>query len=159
MAYIKTNWVNGQTPAINADNLNKIETGIKGAHDGIDNILGTIAPIGTILTTNGINASIASGTTQVAISTEWELPAGTWMVMASARFTSLGGHRCHGHLRFNGEMQSASYVTIGSEAAAAVELVGVHSSESAFNVQIWGWQNKGSAMANVDWYMTAVRIK
>ena len=28
MAYTKTTWVNGQAPAINAANLNKIEQGI-----------------------------------------------------------------------------------------------------------------------------------
>ena len=32
MAYTKTNWVNDSTPAINATNLNKIETGIDEAH-------------------------------------------------------------------------------------------------------------------------------
>ena len=33
MAYTKTAWVNNTTPAINATNLNKMETGIKDAHD------------------------------------------------------------------------------------------------------------------------------
>jgi hypothetical protein len=35
MAYTPTAWVNGTTPAINATNLNKIETGIDEAHDDI----------------------------------------------------------------------------------------------------------------------------
>lgn len=35
--YVKTNWVNGQAPALSATNLNKIENGIKGACDGVDN--------------------------------------------------------------------------------------------------------------------------
>jgi len=35
MSYSKTTWVNDATPAINATNLNKIETGIKDAHDHI----------------------------------------------------------------------------------------------------------------------------
>lgn len=35
MAYTKTTWVNGSAPAINATNLNKVETGIKEAHDNL----------------------------------------------------------------------------------------------------------------------------
>lgn len=38
MSYTKTTWVNDSTPAINADNLNKIEQGIKDAHDGIEDL-------------------------------------------------------------------------------------------------------------------------
>lgn len=33
MAYTKTTWVNDTTPAINATNLNNIETGVENAHD------------------------------------------------------------------------------------------------------------------------------
>ena len=33
MAYTKTTWINGETPAINADNLNKIETGLDDIHN------------------------------------------------------------------------------------------------------------------------------
>lgn len=36
MAYTKTNWVNDSAPAINADNLNKIEQGIKSCADELD---------------------------------------------------------------------------------------------------------------------------
>lgn len=36
MAYSKTTWVNNSAPAINATNLNKIETGIEGAHTTAD---------------------------------------------------------------------------------------------------------------------------
>lgn len=39
MSYMKTNWVNGQAPAINADNLNKIEQGIEDAHEAIDQLI------------------------------------------------------------------------------------------------------------------------
>ena len=38
MAYTKTNWVNGSSPAINATNLNKIENGIYNNADAIDNM-------------------------------------------------------------------------------------------------------------------------
>jgi len=37
MAYSKTTWVNNTTPAINATNLNNMETGIEDAHDEIAN--------------------------------------------------------------------------------------------------------------------------
>ena len=35
MAYTKTTWTNGSGEAVNETNLNKIETGIKDAHDDI----------------------------------------------------------------------------------------------------------------------------
>ena len=38
MAYTKTAWVNRNTPAINAENLNKIENGIFNAHQDITNL-------------------------------------------------------------------------------------------------------------------------
>ena len=38
MAYNKTVWNNLSPPAINADNLNKIEQGIADAHDLIENL-------------------------------------------------------------------------------------------------------------------------
>lgn len=39
MAYTKTNWVNEGPPAIDADNLNKIENGIYTNSNNIDNLL------------------------------------------------------------------------------------------------------------------------
>ena len=36
MPYNPTNWVNGGPPGISAERLNKIEQGIKDAHDGLD---------------------------------------------------------------------------------------------------------------------------
>lgn len=33
MSYSKTSWINNQLPAINAENLNKIEQGIADAHE------------------------------------------------------------------------------------------------------------------------------
>lgn len=36
MSYTKTQWVNNQAPALDADHLNHIEQGIKDAHDGLD---------------------------------------------------------------------------------------------------------------------------
>ena len=49
MAYTPTTWVNNSTPAINATNLNHMETGIDEAHD-CANILYT--PFGDIIATN-----------------------------------------------------------------------------------------------------------
>lgn len=37
--YIKTEWVNGQKPAIDEDNLNKIERGIADAHEMLEEII------------------------------------------------------------------------------------------------------------------------
>lgn len=38
MSYTKTTWVNDSLPAINAENLNKIEDGVKQAVDGVENL-------------------------------------------------------------------------------------------------------------------------
>lgn len=115
-------------------------------------------PIGTVTTTSGTKSSLANGTTSVAISTKWELPAGSWIVLGNVRFSSLSGHRCHLHMDFNGVAQAVANQTVGSEAAAALEVTAAYSSDSAFEVQLQGWQNKGSAMSDVDWYMRAIRI-
>ena len=56
MAYTKTNWVNNQAPAINADNLNKIEDGI------FDNDAAIATTNGRIDTTN---TTVANLTTEV----------------------------------------------------------------------------------------------
>ena len=42
MAYTKTQWINNQPPAIDADNLNKIEQGIYDAHEEITDVKGDI---------------------------------------------------------------------------------------------------------------------
>lgn len=64
ISYEKTNWVNGST-AINADNLNKIETGIKNATDEVNGIAaytpaGEEAPLAGI-SLHGTNYKIAAG--------------------------------------------------------------------------------------------------
>lgn len=52
MAYQKTIWVNGQAPALNAINLNKIETGIESADFDVNNLYGRNAQ-NTVLTYTG----------------------------------------------------------------------------------------------------------
>ena len=47
MAYTKTVWVNNQAPAINADNLNKIEDGIFNNDAAITNANSTVANLTT----------------------------------------------------------------------------------------------------------------
>ena len=47
MAYTKTVWVNNQAPAINADNLNKIEEGIFNNDAAITNTNSTVANLTT----------------------------------------------------------------------------------------------------------------
>lgn len=47
--YVKTNWENDNLPAINAENLNNMEEGIKAAHDLIEGIVEEINKIKTDL--------------------------------------------------------------------------------------------------------------
>lgn len=46
MAYTATSWVNGSEPAINAANLNKLEAGVKEAHEAVANVELTPGPKG-----------------------------------------------------------------------------------------------------------------
>lgn len=46
MAYTATSWVNGSEPAINAANLNKLESGVVAAHDAVANVELTPGPKG-----------------------------------------------------------------------------------------------------------------
>ena len=46
MTYIATNWVNDSEPAINAANLNKLESGVVAAHDAVANVELTPGPKG-----------------------------------------------------------------------------------------------------------------
>lgn len=52
--YVKTNWVNNSAPAINANNLNKIENGIKQTADAVDSELLTTAEYNDIAQRLGI---------------------------------------------------------------------------------------------------------
>ena len=54
MAYIKTNWVNGQAPALSAENLNKMEEGIYGNDANVALLLNGLIDLDT---------SAAAGTT------------------------------------------------------------------------------------------------
>lgn len=47
MAYTKTNWVNGQAPALSAENLNKIEEGIYNNAGDIASILADVSALKT----------------------------------------------------------------------------------------------------------------
>ena len=58
--YTKTNWVNDSTPAINADNLNKIEAGIKANADSINSFIANSSSLGDndiikCVTSDGVN--------------------------------------------------------------------------------------------------------
>ena len=46
MAYTATSWVNGSEPAINAANLNKLESGVVAAHEAVANVELTPGPKG-----------------------------------------------------------------------------------------------------------------
>ncbi len=89
MTYTPTPWVNGTTPAINATNLNKMETGIKEAHDDLpkDLIAGvtptldewTVDPTDAEKTTDGDISTFCTSGTKVAAGgyqygiMEWDL--------------------------------------------------------------------------------------
>lgn len=63
MAYTKTEWVNGQSPNINADNLNKIEQGIfdNDSHIGNVNNLTTIEKTNLVGAINEVASSSGGG--------------------------------------------------------------------------------------------------
>ena len=48
MAYTKTQWVNGQAPAINAANLNKIENELESLDTTISGLMNTLFPVGKV---------------------------------------------------------------------------------------------------------------
>lgn len=74
MAYTKTNWVNNQAPAINADNLNKIEGGI------FDNDAAITAANGRIDTTNNTVADLTTevGKKTISYAIQISLVAAGW---------------------------------------------------------------------------------
>lgn len=64
MAYTPTSWVNDSAPAINASNLNKLETGVDVAHDSIDSLNTSVSNLNTQVGTNTAKLSgIATGAT------------------------------------------------------------------------------------------------
>ena len=73
MAYQPTTWNNNESP-INADNLNKIEQGIKEAHDNIDNLTKEYNNlVGKILWTNPDPTSEFSAQTITLSSNDYDL--------------------------------------------------------------------------------------
>lgn len=70
MAYTKTNWINDSTPAINADNLNKIEQGIYDNAEDIINITNQINDV-------SIAQLMSNGTATVPLNTEIKI-TGIW---------------------------------------------------------------------------------
>ena len=57
MAYTKTTWNNNQPPAIDADNLNKIEQGIYDAHDEITDLKGDLDALGFSVVDGALNVT------------------------------------------------------------------------------------------------------
>lgn len=77
MAYTKTQWVNNQAPAIDADNLNKIEQGIYDAHTEKQDSLVSGSNIKTINSESLLGAGdieILGGVLQVDIASFSSLP-------------------------------------------------------------------------------------
>lgn len=66
MAYTKTNWVNGSAPAINANNLNKIETELEALDNDVSTAKGNMEVISTkktLVAEELLETSISSSTT------------------------------------------------------------------------------------------------
>lgn len=77
MAYTKTQWVNNQAPAIDADNLNKIEQGIYDAHTEKQDTLVSGTNIKTVNGTSLLGAGdveVNGGVLQVDIAAFSSLP-------------------------------------------------------------------------------------
>lgn len=60
MSYVKTNWANGTTPAINGTNLNHIESGIEDIYTEMSGLLYTESI--TLASNMSINANVAPAT-------------------------------------------------------------------------------------------------
>lgn len=158
MAYNKTNWTNGQAPALNAQNLNKIEDGIEAAHN-------SIAEIGAIIS-GSVSGTIPSSTSAYsALGEAISLPAGTWKIETSVRFASLGasgakfvGAQIYTDIDGNYAAVASSRIQIRTEGTPNIITQGAASSDHDFNVKIYAAQNSGSAMT-VTAYYSAVRIK
>ena len=74
MAYTKTNWVNGQAPALSAENLNKIEEGIYNNAGDIASILADVSALkteDTILVDKFTTDSHSWGAAGTATATWW----------------------------------------------------------------------------------------
>lgn len=83
MAYTKTVWVNDSKPAINADNLNKIELGIEANDAAITENTEAIAENKTAITEN--TEAIAETKTAITSTTKsYTLSASSW---SSGRYT------------------------------------------------------------------------
>lgn len=59
--YNKTVWVNGTAPAINSDNLNKIEQGIFDNDEAIDNLISGTTKAGHAIVADGLSSDILNG--------------------------------------------------------------------------------------------------
>lgn len=82
MAYTKTNWINGSTPAINATNLNKIETELEALDTGVSTAnsnIGTLSELETEEKASLVDAiNEVNDKTQISYSTT-ETQIGTWI--------------------------------------------------------------------------------
>ncbi len=62
--YTPTVWANNLDPAINADNLNKLEAGVNSAHVEIEQLVdGTVSVAKADLATHAISVDVATQTT------------------------------------------------------------------------------------------------
>ena len=75
MAYTRTTWVDGSTPAINATNLNNIEQGLVDLHSGDITITGSDRRFGSRIAGSDRRATAAQGDPRtVAYRSDCDLP-------------------------------------------------------------------------------------
>ncbi len=62
--YIPTNWINNQSPAINAENLNHLEAGVQNAHKEIEElVVGSTSVAHAVLADSATTVDVATQTT------------------------------------------------------------------------------------------------
>ncbi len=123
--------------------------------------------VGTVYTNSGTVSSLASGTSLVTLGSISNLPAGVYLCNAHMEVGGYSsGYRLVqlGYTPQNGSVinKGASRVQIPSPGATYgiwINAFGAIESDVPFTLHCRGCQNRGSAAANVEWGLRAVKIK
>ena len=131
MSYTKTNWVNGSAPAIDADHLNNIETGIYNNDQQITSILASLLALNTALA-QLVTTESHSATVTVAASGNGTLTVD----MSKSGYTCVGiaGVQPTG----TGSSLSYIYAFFMSGGNANVYFRNTGATERTFNVNVYG---------------------
>ena len=154
MAYTKTTWITGSTP-LSANNMNKIETGIKDAHDLLAAIWQTVYPVGCYLETSDgdYNPNTALGGTWILETPgQVHVSAGSGYAVSGANLNHTDGgskdaiipYHSHSIPSLSGEAASdGSHThTISASAASA----GAHTHTLKYRADAYGKGNLDSLM-------------